>query len=99
VSNAIEQAAAARYDALENKAIRDESGPWPGEKRHDFVRFIRRIGGHAPDGGPIKGPLDFDAPHFNRAVDLIRGEVEPESDDERRALERWRAKYPPGDGP
>jgi hypothetical protein len=68
------------------------------DQERDLMRFLRRIGGYVPDGGRPGDVLDFDAPHFERAMALIRGEVEPESDDERRSLERWRAKYP-GESP
>lgn len=89
----LERHAARRYDALENKAV---SGMTRDQER-DLGRFIRRIGGYVASGGRAQDVLDYDAPHFERAMALIRGEVAPESDDERRELERWRAKFPPGE--
>jgi hypothetical protein len=80
-------------DVLEGKALRDANGPWQSEKRRDFVRFIRRIGGYSADGLPTVDPLDFDAPHFERAAQLIRGEAAPDSAAERKALAGWSAKY------
>ncbi len=88
----LEAHAASRYDALEHKAVAGMSR----EKERSLRRFIEDIGGHAPSGYAVD-VLDFDDHHFERAMLLIRGEVEPESDDESKALERWRAKHPPGD--
>ncbi len=75
--------------AIEGKAIAGMSS----DMEADFGRFIRRIGGHVQGGGRAQDVLDYDAPHFERAVSLIRGEAEPDSDDEAKALERWRAKH------
>lgn len=79
--------------SLDFKALRDSAGPWQPQKRRDFVRFIRRIGGYSADGRPTVDPLDFDAAHFERAAQLIRGEAEPDSAAERKALAQWDAKY------
>lgn len=80
-------------DVLDGKALRDGGGSWSSEKSRDFVRFIRRIGGHSADGLPTVDPLDFDSAHFERAAQLVRGEAEPESAAERKALSAWAAKY------
>ena len=58
------------------------------EKERSLKRFIEDIGGFAPSGYAAD-VLDFDDHHFERAMLLIRGEVEPESDDETKALARW----------
>jgi hypothetical protein len=84
--------AARRYDELENKAITGMTR----EQERDLARFIRRIGGYVQSGGTAQDVLDYDAPHFERAMGLIRDEVAPGSDAEVRELARWRAKYPPG---
>jgi hypothetical protein len=80
------------------KAMNTRNTRSPREGR-DLARFIRRIGGYVPDGRRPDDALDYDDAHFERAVQLIRAEVEPDSDDERRELERWRAKYPPPGAP
>jgi hypothetical protein len=85
----IEQAAAARYDGLEHRAMADMTS----DQERDLGRFIRSIGGYVQSGGRAQDVLDYDAPHFERAMGLIRGEVEPESDAEVKALERWRVKH------
>lgn len=64
------------------------------EKRRSLRRFIEDIGGYAPDGGYASDLLDFDGEHVERAMLLVRGEAEPETDDERDALTRWRARHP-----
>lgn len=89
----LEAHAQSRYDGLENKAMADMTSA----QERDLARFIRRIGGYVAGGGRAQDVLDYDAPHFERAMALIRGEVEAESDDEVRALERWRESYPLGD--
>lgn len=86
----IEQAAAARYDGLEHRAVVGMSR----EQERDLKTFISDIGGHVPSGF-AEDVLDYDEHHFERAMLLIRGEVEPESDAEAKALERWRAKHSP----
>lgn len=78
-----------RYDALENKAFAGMAR----EKRRSLRRFIEDIGGYTPDGGYASDLLDFDGEHVERAMLLIRGEAEPETDDERDALTRWREKH------
>lgn len=62
------------------------------ERERSLKRFIEDIGGFAPSGY-AEDVLDFDEHHFERAMSLIRGEVEPESDAEVKALERWHAKH------
>jgi len=66
------------------------------EKRRTLRKVVEDIGGFAPSGYAAD-LLDYDDWHFDRAVMLVRGEVEPESDDEAKALERWRAKHGPHD--
>ncbi len=78
---------------LEGKAIQG----WPPDKERDFMRLVRRIGGFVPDGGRAGSIFDFDATHVERATQLVNTETEPASDDERRELDRWLAKYPPGE--
>jgi len=80
---------------LEGKAIQG----WPPAKERDFMRLVRRIGGFVPDGGRAASIFDLDAAHVERATQLVNTETEPASDAERRELERWRAKYPPGESP
>jgi hypothetical protein len=78
------------------KAIRSNGEPWPREKKRAFARLIRAIGGYVPSGAPdTETPadvLDYDAPHFERATQLVTGEALPE-DAERPALERWQRAY------
>jgi hypothetical protein len=64
------------------------------EKRRSLRRFIEDIGGSAADGGYATDLLDFEPHHVERALLLVRGEAEPETDDERDALARWRARHP-----
>jgi hypothetical protein len=63
------------------------------EKRRSLRRFIEDIGGSAADGGYATDLMDFEPHHVERALELVRGEAEPNTDDERAALERWRAKH------
>jgi hypothetical protein len=74
---------------FEGKAI----AGWSRDKECDLMRLIRRVGGFVPDGGRAGSILDYDAPHVERAMQLIRGEAEPDSDHERRELDRWQRKY------
>lgn len=87
----LEAAAAARYDGLEHRAMVDMTR----DQERDLATFIRRIGGYVASGGRAQDVLDYDTHHFERAMQLIRGEAEPESDAETKALERWRAKHSP----
>lgn len=89
----IAQAAAARYDDLENKAV---VAGCARERRRSLRRFIEDIGGSAADGGYATDLLDFEPHHVERALELTRGEAEPDTDAERAALERWRSKFPEG---
>jgi hypothetical protein len=63
------------------------------EKRRSLRRFIEDCGGGAADGGYATDLLDFEPYHVERALLLVRGEAEPETDDERDALARWREKH------
>lgn len=81
---------ASRPGALNGKAFAGMAR----EKRRSLRRFIEDIGGYAPDGGYASDLLDFDGEHVERAMLLIRGEAEPEADDERDALTRWRERHP-----
>lgn len=77
------------FGAIEGKSAAGMSR----EKTRTLRRVIEDIGGAPPDGGYAVDVLDFDDYHYERAMLLIRGEVEPESDAERAALERWQAKH------
>lgn len=78
-----------RYDALENKAFAGLAR----EKRRSLRRFIEDCGGSAADGGYATDLLDFEPHDVERALELTRGEAEPETDAERAALERWQEKH------
>jgi hypothetical protein len=78
---------------LEGKSVAGMSR----ERTRSLRRLIEDLGGAAPDGGYAVDVLDFDDHSFERAMLLIRGEVEPESDAERAALERWKVKHGPLD--
>jgi hypothetical protein len=77
-------------DALEIKSF--IFGRESEAKDADFKRLLKSIGGyHVPDWEP--GIDGFDPPHLERALSLVHGEAEPESEHEIRALERWQAKH------
>jgi hypothetical protein len=79
--------AGGRRGALDGKSFF-----FPREQDADAERLIRRIGGYRErDAEP--GPGGYDALHFGRALALISGDREPESDDEKRAIARWREKW------
>lgn len=77
-----------RANSLEGKAFAGLAR----EKRRALRRLIEDIGGYAPDGGYAGDLLDFDPPHVERALELTRGEVEPDGEDEETALARWRER-------
>lgn len=79
------------FGPIEGKALSGMSR----EKTRTLRRVIEDIGGAPPDGGYAVDVLDFDDYHYERAMLLIRGEVPPESDAERKAVERWEAKHGP----
>ncbi len=79
--------------AIEGKVLRCKGESWTAEREAAFARLIKAIGGYVPGGGKPGDVLDFDAPHFERAVQLVEGTAEPDGDAERKALERWRAKH------
>ena len=87
----IEALSQSRYAELENKTVAGLTHP----QEADLARFIRRIGGYVQGGGRATDVLDYDAHHFERAMALIHGEAEPESDAEAAELKRWKAKHSP----
>jgi hypothetical protein len=89
MSTPLERHALGRYGALENKAFAGLAR----EKRRSLRRFIEDCGGSAADGGYATDLLDFEPHDVERALELIRGEAEPETDAERAALERWQEKH------
>lgn len=62
------------------------------EKRRALRRLIEDIGGSAADGGYATDLLDFEPHHVERAMMLTRGEAEPDSETETKALARYREK-------
>lgn len=65
---------------------------FPADRDADAERLIRAIGGYR-ERGAEPGPGGFDEIHLGRALALIAGDVEPDGEAERKALDRWRRKY------
>jgi hypothetical protein len=88
----VRSAALAQYGALDGKAMADMDRAT--ERR--FCSFLEALGGRPADGCGTLGAeaLLCEEADFERGGALWYGEVEPETDAERDALERWRGESP-----